>query len=223
MSPDLIPASFDTTPYRSSDTTRADARDYLHMAQSLWMETDVYEWISSQDDILRKLLLPCGRDACGNVETRVGEFKRCAGCFEVCTSIVFYPRIARAEIIPTRHITVVRSAKGAIGESISQVRTTYSILTLTFDQALTPCFKFVRRNRRHCNAFNSRVSSSPLVRNTPSIHTELQNCDQAGSPWTEACARYRNPMRMHVSESHLPRCGRTSPSGGKESSRIDCS
>jgi hypothetical protein len=65
-----------------------DAQDYLWLTQDLWMEPDVWNWADQDAEIKASVRRLCCSDSCGKVETKVGEYKRCAACKTVCFTIV---------------------------------------------------------------------------------------------------------------------------------------
>ncbi|KAK1216291.1 hypothetical protein PQX77_021078 [Marasmius sp. AFHP31] len=60
-----------------------DAHDYLWLSQNLWMDDDVWYWISENPDARKSVLLECGREGCQNEENRPTEFQRCSGCLQI--------------------------------------------------------------------------------------------------------------------------------------------
>lgn len=61
---------------RSSGLTdHAEAQDYLLLKQSLWNTKEVRDWVSSKDEIMEKLLRPCRRAGCDNIEENINQFK----------------------------------------------------------------------------------------------------------------------------------------------------
>lgn len=80
--------SLDSSMYRElGNSNREDARDYLFLMSDLWMELKVWDWVSGVDGVRGKVMRPCTREACDNVEREVQQFKRCAACREVCMSV----------------------------------------------------------------------------------------------------------------------------------------
>ena len=70
-----------------------DAHDYLWLSQDLWMEDDVWYWISENPDARKSVLLECGREGCDNEETTPTEFQRCSGCVQVSGFMRFPPSL----------------------------------------------------------------------------------------------------------------------------------
>ncbi|KAL0058460.1 hypothetical protein AAF712_014864 [Marasmius tenuissimus] len=59
------------------------AQDYLWLSQELWMEDDVWKWISENPDAKRSVLMECGSQSCTKEETTAAQFQRCSGCKQV--------------------------------------------------------------------------------------------------------------------------------------------
>ncbi|KAJ7087158.1 hypothetical protein C8R44DRAFT_687388 [Mycena epipterygia] len=57
-----------------------EAHDYLWIAQDLWMESDVWDWVNEDPAVADHVLKCCSRLGCPAQETRATEFKRCAAC-----------------------------------------------------------------------------------------------------------------------------------------------
>ncbi|KAH8827602.1 hypothetical protein DL96DRAFT_1708936 [Flagelloscypha sp. PMI_526] len=62
--------------------SHADAQDYLWLAQDLWTEPSVWEWINNDEVVKSFVLKPCSRGECPKKETRIREFQRCSGCHQ---------------------------------------------------------------------------------------------------------------------------------------------
>ncbi|KAJ7509144.1 hypothetical protein B0H11DRAFT_1963979 [Mycena galericulata] len=60
-----------------------EAHDYLWMAQDLWMEPDVWDWVNEDPTVMQEILKCCSRPDCPAQETEVTQFKRCAACWQV--------------------------------------------------------------------------------------------------------------------------------------------
>ncbi|KAJ7452720.1 hypothetical protein B0H11DRAFT_1876199 [Mycena galericulata] len=57
-----------------------DARDHLWLAQDLWMEDDVWNWVSNDAYVRDKVLRACSDPTCKKKEEHVAEWQKCAGC-----------------------------------------------------------------------------------------------------------------------------------------------
>ena len=57
-----------------------DAQDYLWLTQDLWTQPDVWDWADSDPDTKKNIQRICCREGCEQVESKVGEFKRCSAC-----------------------------------------------------------------------------------------------------------------------------------------------
>jgi len=78
-----VPNEFAKSFARTGDgSDRASSTDYLFFTQKLWMEPDVYAWIDVPD-VRTRLYRTCSNTACNRLETRVNEYRRCKGCWEV--------------------------------------------------------------------------------------------------------------------------------------------
>ena len=64
-----------------------DAQDYLWLTQDLWMEPEVWNWADQDAEIKASVRRMCCSDSCGKIESKVGEYKRCAACKTVCFTI----------------------------------------------------------------------------------------------------------------------------------------
>ncbi|KAJ7153101.1 hypothetical protein C8R43DRAFT_1002904 [Mycena crocata] len=60
-----------------------DAHDYLWMAQDLWMESEVWDWVNEDPTVEAEVLKCCSRPECTAEETFATEFKRCSACRQV--------------------------------------------------------------------------------------------------------------------------------------------
>ncbi|KAG7097973.1 hypothetical protein E1B28_005283 [Marasmius oreades] len=59
------------------------AHDYLWLSQDLWMEDDVWSWISENLDAKKSVLMECGSEACNKEESTPAQFHRCSGCRQI--------------------------------------------------------------------------------------------------------------------------------------------
>ncbi|KAF8206808.1 hypothetical protein K438DRAFT_1816452 [Mycena galopus ATCC 62051] len=57
-----------------------EAHDYLWVAQDLWMETDVWDWVNEDSAVAAVILKCCSRPECLAQEAEATQFKRCAAC-----------------------------------------------------------------------------------------------------------------------------------------------
>ncbi|KAJ7153106.1 hypothetical protein C8R43DRAFT_885952 [Mycena crocata] len=69
----------DTHATRSSNGSE-DARDHLWLAQDLWTEDAVWNWVDKDPFVKERVLRLCGDPTCRKKEERVGQWHRCAGC-----------------------------------------------------------------------------------------------------------------------------------------------
>ncbi|KAK7052556.1 hypothetical protein R3P38DRAFT_2861009 [Favolaschia claudopus] len=69
----------DTHPTRSMNGPE-DARDHLWLAQDLWMQDAVWNWVDRDPFIKDKVLRECGNTACKKKEEKVGQWRHCSGC-----------------------------------------------------------------------------------------------------------------------------------------------
>ncbi|KAJ7666776.1 hypothetical protein DFH06DRAFT_251173 [Mycena polygramma] len=69
----------DTHATRASNG-REDGRDHLWLAQDLWMQDDVWNWVDNDPFVKERVLRECGDPTCRKKEVRVGQWQKCAGC-----------------------------------------------------------------------------------------------------------------------------------------------
>ncbi|KAI6103809.1 hypothetical protein EDD16DRAFT_296917 [Pisolithus croceorrhizus] len=60
-----------------------DAQNYLFLTQDVWMKDDVWEWANASQEAKSNVIKACSNGACGAIETKVAQFKRCAACKKV--------------------------------------------------------------------------------------------------------------------------------------------
>ncbi|KAK7028501.1 hypothetical protein R3P38DRAFT_928192 [Favolaschia claudopus] len=69
----------DTHPVRTSNGPE-DARDHLWLAQDLWMQDDVWNWVANDPVVKVSVLRECTEPTCRKKEESVGEWQKCSGC-----------------------------------------------------------------------------------------------------------------------------------------------
>ncbi|KAJ7758045.1 hypothetical protein B0H16DRAFT_1370752 [Mycena metata] len=57
-----------------------DARDHLWLAQDLWMEDDVWNWVNNDPVVKAHVLRQCSDPTCRKKEEHVAQWQKCAGC-----------------------------------------------------------------------------------------------------------------------------------------------
>ncbi|KAJ7763481.1 hypothetical protein B0H16DRAFT_1527951 [Mycena metata] len=57
-----------------------DARDHLWLAQDLWMEDDVWNWVNNDPVVKAHVLRQCSDPTCRKKEGHVAQWQKCAGC-----------------------------------------------------------------------------------------------------------------------------------------------
>ncbi|KAJ6545081.1 hypothetical protein DFH09DRAFT_659271 [Mycena vulgaris] len=57
-----------------------DARDHLWLAQDLWMQDAVWNWVDKDPVVREHVLRECSDPTCKKKEERIGQWQKCAGC-----------------------------------------------------------------------------------------------------------------------------------------------
>ncbi|KAJ7187255.1 hypothetical protein C8R46DRAFT_936364 [Mycena filopes] len=57
-----------------------DARDHLWLAQDLWMQDDVWNWVNNDSVVKAHVLRECSDPTCRKKEEQIAEWQKCAGC-----------------------------------------------------------------------------------------------------------------------------------------------
>lgn len=69
----------DTRPVRTSNGV-GDARDHLWLAQDLWTQDAVWNWVDSDPVVKAHVLRLCSNPTCKKREPAVGQWQKCSGC-----------------------------------------------------------------------------------------------------------------------------------------------